>query len=68
MDATKTRELVETTWDETIVPTISDYIYIPNKSPMFDPDWEAEELFDAVETAVGDALDEIRGHFSECSG
>jgi len=27
-------------WDETIVPTLSDYIRIPNKSPMFDPDWE----------------------------
>jgi acetylornithine deacetylase/succinyl-diaminopimelate desuccinylase-like protein len=27
-------------WDRDIVPTLSDYIRIPNKSPMFDPDWE----------------------------
>ena len=28
-------------WDESIVPTLSDYIRIPNKSPLFDPEWEA---------------------------
>jgi len=27
-------------WDEDIVPTLSDYIRIPNVSQMFDPDWE----------------------------
>ncbi len=41
-------------WDETIVPALCDYVRIPNKSPMFDPDWEANgymrkavELLDA---------------------
>lgn len=28
-------------WDETIVPTLCQYVLIPNKSPAFDPDWEA---------------------------
>lgn len=28
-------------WDESIVPTLCDYVRIPNKSPMFDPDWDA---------------------------
>ena len=28
-------------WDTSIVPTLCDYIRIPNKSPAFDPDWEA---------------------------
>ena len=27
-------------WDSKIVPTLVDYIKIPNKSPSFDPDWE----------------------------
>ena len=31
---------IDRLWDENIVPTLSDYILIPNKSPMFDPGWE----------------------------
>jgi acetylornithine deacetylase/succinyl-diaminopimelate desuccinylase-like protein len=27
-------------WDDEIVPALTDYIRIPNKSPAFDPDWE----------------------------
>ena len=27
-------------WETLILPTLSDYINIPNKSPQFDPDWE----------------------------
>ena len=27
-------------WDNEIVPTLVEYIKIPNKSPSFDPDWE----------------------------
>lgn len=32
---------VEKRWDESIVPTLCEYIKIPNKSVMFDKDWEA---------------------------
>ncbi|MBS1200514.1 MAG: peptidase [Proteobacteria bacterium] len=28
-------------WDESVIPTLSDYIRIPNKSPQFDAEWEA---------------------------
>ena len=28
-------------WDTSIIPEISEYIKVPNKSPSFDPDWEA---------------------------
>ena len=28
-------------WDEEILPSLSEYIRIPNKSPLFDPDWHA---------------------------
>lgn len=30
---------VETVWTQTIVPTLVEYVKIPNKSPMFDPKW-----------------------------
>ncbi|MDR3527296.1 MAG: M20/M25/M40 family metallo-hydrolase [Rhizomicrobium sp.] len=32
---------IDRLWDEDIIPTLSDYITIPNKSPMFDPEWAA---------------------------
>jgi acetylornithine deacetylase/succinyl-diaminopimelate desuccinylase-like protein len=35
-------------WDQDIVPTLTDYIRIPNKSPMFDPDWEKHGHMDKV--------------------
>ena len=41
VDTNKTSALINATWDDSIIPQISDYITIPNKSPMFDPDWEA---------------------------
>ena len=31
---------IDRLWDETVIPTLSDYILIPNKSPMFDPKWQ----------------------------
>lgn len=40
IDADKARELVERRFDESIVPTLIEYIKIPCKSPAFDPDWE----------------------------
>ena len=36
-----TNSFIDRLWDEDIVPTLTDYIRIPNKSPMFDPDWFA---------------------------
>jgi acetylornithine deacetylase/succinyl-diaminopimelate desuccinylase-like protein len=35
-------------WDEAIVPALADYIAIPAKSPMFDPDWQQHGLLDRV--------------------
>ena len=40
MDSTKTAEFVNDMWDSSIIPELSEYIKIPNKSPLFDPDWE----------------------------
>jgi acetylornithine deacetylase/succinyl-diaminopimelate desuccinylase-like protein len=35
-------------WDSEIVPTLTDYIRIPNKSPAFDPDWVAHGHMEKV--------------------
>jgi acetylornithine deacetylase/succinyl-diaminopimelate desuccinylase-like protein len=34
------RTFADKIWDAEIVPVLTDYIRIPNKSPSFDPDWE----------------------------
>src|SRR5688572_14876559 len=40
MDADRNRSLVDDTWISSIVPTLEQYIRIPNQSPLFDPDWK----------------------------
>jgi acetylornithine deacetylase/succinyl-diaminopimelate desuccinylase-like protein len=40
MDTTKTSGFVNRQWDDSILPKLSEYIGIPNKSPIFDPAWE----------------------------
>ncbi|HTC83837.1 MAG TPA: hypothetical protein VK683_05750, partial [Rhizomicrobium sp.] len=37
-------------WDDEIIPVLTDYIRIPNKSPAFDSDWEKHGY---MEQAVG---------------
>lgn len=39
MDTQKTAAFVNETWDKSIVPTLVEYIKIPNKSPDFDAQW-----------------------------
>ncbi|MBV8518001.1 MAG: M20 family metallopeptidase [Acidobacteria bacterium] len=39
MNADHNRSLVDETWSSSIVPTLEQYIRIPNQSPLFDPDW-----------------------------
>ena len=52
MNTDQLRRFVERTWDEDIVPTLEEYIRIPNQSPAFDADWDAHGYMDqAVELA-----------------
>src|SRR5476649_616913 len=37
---------IERIWEDDILPTLTDYIRIPNKSPHFDPEWEAHGHMD----------------------
>ena len=40
MDNKKTADFVSDVWDKSIIPELCEYIKVPNKSPLFDPDWE----------------------------
>jgi hypothetical protein len=37
VDIAKTKQSVGDKWDHNILPTLQDYIRIPNQSPSFDP-------------------------------
>src|SRR6201993_955772 len=39
LDVARTKKLIDQCWGDEIVPTLVEYIKIPNKSPSFDPDW-----------------------------
>jgi len=50
MDIHTTRQFVEQAWTDTIIPTLTDYLRIPNQSPAYDPDWNTNGYIDqAVE-------------------
>lgn len=40
MNADQIRSFIGNVWDSSIVPTLEQYIRIPNQSPLFDPDWK----------------------------
>jgi acetylornithine deacetylase/succinyl-diaminopimelate desuccinylase-like protein len=50
LDNAKLARFVDQSWGDSIVPTLVEYIKIPNKSPAFDPDWAAHGY---MEEAVG---------------
>jgi hypothetical protein len=41
IDIAKAQKHIDQFWGDEIVPTLVEYIKIPNKSPAFDPDWAA---------------------------
>ena len=54
MDQQKLTQFIETGWDREVVPTLVEYIRIPNKSPAFDRDWASHGHMDkAVELFTG---------------
>ncbi|HEX3498835.1 MAG TPA: M20 family metallopeptidase [Stellaceae bacterium] len=50
MDEARLGKFVGRMWDDEIVPTLVEYIKIPNKSPSFDPDWVAHGHMEAAVT------------------
>ena len=54
LDSVALGSFVSRVWDEEIVPELVEYIRIPNKSPLFDPDWEANgHMQKAVDQIAG---------------
>jgi acetylornithine deacetylase/succinyl-diaminopimelate desuccinylase-like protein len=66
------KAFIDRLWDEEVIPTLVDYIRIPNKSPSFDPDWaahghmdQAVAMFEAwarrkIEPLKGSTLEVVR--------
>jgi acetylornithine deacetylase/succinyl-diaminopimelate desuccinylase-like protein len=53
MDTHRLKQFVDPFWDDSILPSITEYIRIPNKSPAFDPQWvEHGYMEDAVTLMV----------------
>src|SRR5947208_1573410 len=41
LDTSRTLQSSQRIWDDEILPALHDYIRIPNKSPAYEPDWQA---------------------------
>jgi acetylornithine deacetylase/succinyl-diaminopimelate desuccinylase-like protein len=46
MDSAPLKRFVETLWEDEIVPQLTEYIRIPNKSPVFDAQWAEHGYMD----------------------
>ena len=54
LDTDRLGKLVDQCWGDDVVPTLVEYIKIPNKSPSFDPQWaEHGYMDDAVKLFEG---------------
>jgi acetylornithine deacetylase/succinyl-diaminopimelate desuccinylase-like protein len=54
MDVERLRASIDETWDHSILERLVAYVRIPNKSPMFDPHWEAHGHMEAAVTLMAD--------------
>ncbi len=53
MDKQQVKDFIDSTWESSVIPTLTDYITIPNKSPAFDPNWQQNGYMEhAVELLV----------------
>jgi acetylornithine deacetylase/succinyl-diaminopimelate desuccinylase-like protein len=46
IDGSAAKRLIDQCWGDEIVPTLVEYIRIPNKSPSFDPEWSTHGYMD----------------------
>jgi acetylornithine deacetylase/succinyl-diaminopimelate desuccinylase-like protein len=72
MDQLAAKAFIDALWDAEVIPELTRYIRIPNKSPAFDPDWEAHGFMEAataqfaawarakIEAIVGAKLEVVR--------
>ena len=52
MDQAAAKAFIDRMWDDEVVPQLTDYIRIPNKSPAFDPDWQAHACRSSVQRST----------------
>ncbi len=52
LDVARTTAFVQKTWEGEILPTLTEYVRIPAKSPMFDPDWKAHGHLDRAVSTI----------------
>jgi len=48
MDIAHAQRVIDAAWTDSIEPCLKSYIAIPNKSPLFDPDWASNGHMDAA--------------------
>ena len=61
MNSDQLKTFIGTFWDDQILPSLTEYIRIPNKSPAFDPKWEEHGY---MEDAVTLMVDWARPHLA----
>jgi acetylornithine deacetylase/succinyl-diaminopimelate desuccinylase-like protein len=54
MNLEQLRAAVNKVWDESILERLTAYVRIPNKSPMFDPEWESHGYMEAAIQLMAD--------------
>ncbi len=54
MNLSDLRNSVDRQWQESIMERLTEYVRIPNKSPMFDPEWEKHGHIDAAANLIAD--------------
>jgi acetylornithine deacetylase/succinyl-diaminopimelate desuccinylase-like protein len=54
MDLQRLRALIDRTWDDSITERLIAYVRIPNKSPLFDPEWERNGHMEAAVQLIAD--------------
>jgi acetylornithine deacetylase/succinyl-diaminopimelate desuccinylase-like protein len=54
MDAKKLSAFVDEQWNKLVLPTLFEFIRIPNKSPAFDPQWHEHGFMDQAAELLAD--------------
>jgi acetylornithine deacetylase/succinyl-diaminopimelate desuccinylase-like protein len=60
LNAAQLQADVNAAWGERIVPALTDYIAVPAKSPMFDPDWARHGHLERVLQSAADWVEQQR--------
>jgi acetylornithine deacetylase/succinyl-diaminopimelate desuccinylase-like protein len=52
MDTAKTQQFVTGLWKDSILPALMDFMRIPNKSPLYDPQWQENGHMDKAVSVI----------------